>query len=145
MHPAPTEHDRRQVRQRRTHRSVAYLVAFCLWLFFDRISRDAIHHARAWTVWLPTALAAGAALAYGLWRGERDLMKAEDELAQKIRTESLAAAFPLAIGVALILSKLEQAHIDLIDPSMQWVVLLLPYGIVQFFIRRRYGVTTPMQ
>lgn len=145
MHPAPTELDKIRQPRKRIRPSIAYLAAFGLWLFADRLATSAIRDEKAWAFWLPTSIVAGAAMAYGLWRSERDVMQSEDELEQKVRTEALAAAFPVAIGVGLVLGRLQQAHADLIDPSMYWVVLTLPYWIVRYFVRRRYGLVTPVR
>ena len=87
---------------------------------------------------LAASVLATAALVFWLWRSERDFMQNHDELQQKIRTEALARAFPCAIGVVLLLSKMHDAGIAINLTRSVWILPLLPYFFILAWTKRRY-------
>jgi hypothetical protein len=120
--------------------SLAAIVACFGFSFANGISNNLIrdHQSPAW--WLPVSIIAAAALVYWFWRGERDFMRSEDELQQKIRVEALARSFPCAIAVVLFQEKLRAGGYDLPAgwSELGWLLPMLPYFPILAWCKRRY-------
>lgn len=139
MNPAPTElesENRRQLRQGRFSRGalVAAIAALVCYGLIRTITRYEI------TSGLKIALCILLALGFGvaLWLGERDLMATEDELAQKIRLEAMAVAFPLSLAIVMFLGTLQHGGITLIAPWGYWIPCASIHGLALAWSKRRY-------
>lgn len=119
-------------------RKLPYLLALLLFILADGFADRSIKDHEASWIWLTACVLAAVAMAYGLWRGERDLMQDQDELQQKIRTEALAHAFPFALAVMLLLGKLDEADVALIPARAYWIAAALPYFPILAWCKRRY-------
>lgn len=142
MHPAPTELERLHPRKTKFIRhSPFYLAAMLGFFLTDGPVSRAVKRSAPLSDWIWLAVISATALGFWLWLGERDTMKSEDELEQRIRTEALANALPFTIGVAFLLIRLGQSGVRLeLFPGSDasWLALLLPYGVSLFIARRRY-------
>ena len=78
------------------------------------------------------------AFAYFFWRSERDLLASNDELEQKIRTQAMALAFPLALAMVMLLGAFESAGISPLKPVDYWLPVFWSYFIALFCSKRRY-------
>ncbi len=78
------------------------------------------------------------AFAYFFWRSERDLLASNDELEQKIRTQAMALAFPLALAIVMLLGALESAGLSPLQPVDYWLPVFWSYFIVLFWSKSRY-------
>lgn len=115
-----------------------YLLALLTFILANQFADRSIEDQSSPWVWLTTSGVAAAAMVYALWRGERDYMRSQDELQQKIRTEALAHAFPLALGVVMFLGRLGEADITLIPSHAYWIPATLPYFLILAWLKRRY-------
>ena len=119
-------------------RKLPYLLALLLFIIANGFADSSIRDHGTSGTWLTASVLAAVAMAYALWRGERDLMKGQDELQQKIRTEALVHAFPCALAVMLLLGKLDEAGVALIPARVYWIPATLPYFPILAWCKRRY-------
>ena len=115
-----------------------YLLALFTFIVANRCADQLIEARRPLWQWLPVAGVAAAAMVYALWRGEMDFMRSQDELQQKIRTEALACAFPVALGVFMLLGRLDAVGLAFIPVHAFWIPATLPYFLILAGLKRRY-------
>lgn len=142
MNPNPTELEKLQPRKKIIRHSPLYLLAMIVYFIGDDWVRGAVGSGKPVTAWIAAGIAASAALGFWFWLGERDMLKNEDELAQRIRLEALANALPFTIGLSVLLMQLDRAGVRLeLTPNSRnclWLALLVPYAITTLLARRRY-------
>lgn len=77
-------------------------------------------------------------LLWGHWLGERRFEAANDELARRIRTESYAIAYPITLGIVMLLGMLHSLGLGLLPPEVYWAAGALGHFIGREIARRRY-------
>lgn len=90
------------------------------------------------TLRLACAFLPFAAWLWGYWANEREFAARHDELAQRIRTEAHAIAYPVALGVVMLLGTLHSLGLGLIPPEAYWATAGLAYFVGLELARRRY-------
>ena len=87
---------------------------------------------------LAAALVPFGAWLWVSWVAEREFAAANDELGRRIRTEANAFAFPVALGLIMVLGTLHQLGLGLLPPETYWIVGALAHFFGMAVARRRY-------
>lgn len=74
-----------------------------------------------------------------LWQSERDILASEDELAQKIRLEAIALAFPAFMAAVMVLGMLHDGGVLRVKPVHYWWLGIHSYALALFWSKRRYS------
>jgi len=133
--PTPPDHTSDGIHYRPRLSLVALLVFVLSSIILNRLAQraDAGIALRLAAAFIPF----GAWL-WGFWIGEREFAAVNDERARRIRTEAGAIAFPLAIGLIMVLGILHQLGLGLLPPETFWIVAALAHLVGVEVARRRY-------
>ena len=88
---------------------------------------------------LAASLVPAAGWLWGYWASEREMAKSHDERMRKIRTEGHAIAYPLALGIILLLGTLDSVGLGLFPPEVYWAIGGLAYFVGHEIAQRRYS------
>ena len=69
----------------------------------------------------------------------RDILASEDELAQKIRLEAIALAFPAFMAAVMVLGMLHDGGVLRVKPVHYWWLGIHSYALALFWSKRRYS------
>lgn len=133
--PTPPDHTSHGIRYR-PRLSLVALPVFIL--SYGLLSRLAVRPDASVQLRVVAALVPFGAWLAVVWLGEREFAAVNDELARRIQLEAGAIAFPLAIGLIMVLGLLHQFGLGLIPPEAFWIVGAQAHLAGLEVARRRY-------
>lgn len=133
--PTPPDHSSNGIHYKPRLSLVALLAFVLSGVFLNRVAQNPD---AGLALRLAAALVPFAVYLWANWVGYREFSAANDEFARRVMTEAHAIAFPLALGLIMVLGTLHQLGLGLIPPEAFWIVGALAHYAGLALARRRY-------